>query len=238
MPNIHQFVLTIFGLGVEINVSYMNSPFSWYVFFYIIMVIYISYFVDVIDKKNLGRGIFVSGTLFLLLGFMKFFGGDQLFRPTTYISYLMVAMSGVLCAKFRVINQLKNKYKSGELSSFVGIFFLILFTTIILIVRYLIPVFTDWILAPLYIAMLVKIVERIKISNPQRLKNVANFLAKYSTAMWFLQAIFFTPNRSVQRIAYWSNIGCVVFVWSYILLLVASIVCMWICDHINRKLFS
>lgn len=236
MPNLGQVLLTAFGLGVEINVSYLNNPFSWYVFFYIIVVIIMPFFADLLDKTHIRRGILAFCVLCALLYVIKHFGGEQVFRPTTYIRYLVVAMAGAICAKIKLFKRFENDCFYHKISFFKGAFLLLFFTGVILLVRSLSPVFIDWMLAPLYIIAIENVIVRTKISDLQLYKNRIRFLAKYSTAMWFLQAVFFTPNRSIQGVAFWSNIGCIVFVWSYIILLGASIVCVRICEFISKKL--
>ena len=52
MPNLRQVLLTAFGLGVEIDVPYVNNPFAWYVFCYVIIVFSIPFISDLMNEKS------------------------------------------------------------------------------------------------------------------------------------------------------------------------------------------
>lgn len=72
--------------------------------------------------------------------------------------------------------------------------------------------------------------------NNTILKNAVNVIANESTNIWFLHCIFFTPNSSVQYIAYAPHYGILIIIWVLIMLIPISMVLRKITNPIIKKI--
>jgi hypothetical protein len=74
----------------------------------------------------------------------------------------------------------------------------------------------DWIYSIPFIFSLVVLGRGLK-KRLSFLWRIILFLEKNSTNIWFLHGIFFTPNRTLQFIAYWPHYGVLIVLWVLII---------------------
>lgn len=106
MPNFRQVLLTALGLGVEMNVPYVNNPFAWYVFCYMVIVFSIPFISDLLDRRDVLKGMIILGIEILLFVLAKYITWGNIFRIEAYINYMFVAVAGSICAKFNIYNRM------------------------------------------------------------------------------------------------------------------------------------
>lgn len=67
------------------------------------------------------------------------------------------------------------------------------------------------------------------------IRQVLKFLGTYSLEIWFLHAIFFIGNSTVQHVAYWPKLSILILVWVLLILSPIAIVERWC---INKVLLA
>lgn len=86
----------------------------------------------------------------------------------------------------------------------------------------------------IYATVVISLLFFIKKELFSGINKIFSILGKYSTELWFLHAIFFVGNETVQKIAYWPKIDILILLWTIILLLPISFIIRIISENILK----
>ena len=232
LPTISRFILNMFGLctATGFRWSYNNAihpVFAWYVSFYIIFTL-LQPSLQKISKFN----FWIDNILYAFIFHLPYFilvRQTWITFPDDVMSVLLrvamwghVGMIGFLFAKYDIFSRIddlftKLLHEKGTIMMcivlIIGVFFF----------RMKFPWFVhsitfDTIYTPILIYSIVKL------SNLSRkFQECMKFLGKYSMNLWFLHAIFFTPNLSLQWLAYVPKYPIMIIAWTLTIMLMISI---------------
>lgn len=235
LPDVSTFILNMFGAKTSMS-DYVNLCFSWYVLFYIELILITPLIIRLLQKGNL---------IIDLLGIVVFFAVGsflpdiELFGTVNFFTYASVVMTGYVASRFCLLeaasNWLNKKVEKTELRLFVD-FILIL---VVFVLRRKLSAFNglliDFIYAPIFIFAVADLVKNKKNKNNQ-IKEIVSVIATNSMYIWFLHGMFFTPNRTVQWLAYWPRFSILITAWVFILLIPISQCINLLVVKINRSL--
>lgn len=134
-----------------------------------------------------------------------------------------VVAVGYQMARFNVIGNLVKaiKRKCNDVLAFAisGILFCFCFVLKVKINK-IFGVNVDVLCVPILVFLIecLRQTEAIKRVNVGGVEKIVGTLAKESTNIWFLHAIFFTPYRSYQFIAVWPRLSILIIIWVTVLL--------------------
>ena len=233
LPPIGVVLQNLFGFSskvFEYGTGYVSSCFAWYVYFYILLMVTYP-----IITKEFGNSFWRS----LLIPMIIAVGANMALEKlqnlpvispllNDYFEYMPVVVVGYNIARFNIIGKLtanfKQKYNALLLYVTAGILFCVCFILKVKIAK-VFGINIDVICAPI----LIYVIESIRIGFLERKKcktgvveRIVGTLAKESTNIWFLHAIFFTPYRSYQFLALWPRASFLIIIWVLILLIGAS----------------
>ena len=238
-PPIDRFLLQCVGVSTAIgfNWDYFNAihpVFAWYVSFYILFLV-ISPLLAKICRFNFIIDLFlVTGVLFGVnsLAYTILPDGFSIIKVliTAFATWGHIGMIGFLFAKYRVfdfIHSILTKYLSD-------IVILILFVFVVGHIYYLwtyegklyiyetdnIRMSYFAIYTPAFIYAVTYILNYI---NCKVINSILICLSKESTNMWFLHGLFFTPNKTIQWIAYLPIHPLFILVWTLFLMYYFSV---------------
>ena len=144
-----------------------------------------------------------------------------------YFEYMPVVAVGYQMARFDVIGNLvksiKRKCNDVLVFAISGVLFCFCFVLKVKINKIL-GVNVDILCVPILVLLIegLRQTKAIKRANVGGVEKVVGILAKESTNIWFLHAIFFTPYRSYQFIAVWPRVSILIIIWVTILLVEMS----------------
>lgn len=166
--------------------------------------------------------------------------GREISWVNEFFSYLPAVVCGYCTAEYRMFEQIAKqwdkvccKFQNPVVTEK---FWLLIFLGGGVIGKIVcLPLFRntlDFIFAPIIIFCLVRIKRNWAGWMPKeilrRIKGMINLLAKESVNIWFLHAVFFTPEKSLQWIACYPEHGLLVIGWVLLLLLPLSVLISWI----------
>lgn len=230
MPSAKTALGCALGLWGGVEKTYVNCCFSWYVLFYLEIMLLVPVLVKIITLDFVKTvGGCALGCLFLKVIFRNIAPINE------FVSYLPVVVCGYCVSQYKLFDRVSEKCDAmrhkyhisslGERYVFLISIIIVIITKILLfpVVRHTL----DFILAPIFIFLIIRIKNSVSF-RVLHLESLANriiaILASESTNIWFLHAIFFTPNRGFQFIAFWPQNGILVIIWILALLIPISIV--------------
>ena len=213
MPNKKQLILDVagimnFGPGI-------HCDFAWYVFFYAeVMLITVPLLQLIFQNGHIG--------IKFLLSLATMAGITAVFKQTGitgswaghFTFWSQVVMAGYIIAKGGEFSRLQEHcLKILRKHTY------ILLNTIVLITcipaHYYINteiLNLDFIYAPVFIYSAVNIGKTLK-NKLTFIGPTINAIAANSSNIWFLQALFFTPNKTFQGIAFAPHFGILIVIW-------------------------
>lgn len=142
---------------------------------------------------------------------------------TEYFGYVTIVMFGFYVAEMDLLSNIFicfHKY-----SSIIKCAISVILLTGCICERGIIKQFVgfnlDFIYAPIVILAIWLLLDTIE---SEQLDAAFAFLGRYSVEIWFLHAIFFIGNPTVQRVGYWPKWSLFILVWVLLLLLPMSII--------------
>lgn len=237
IQNLFGFSSKVYGYGT----GYVSSCFAWYVYFYILLMI--TYPIVTKELKidfwssTLIPIIVAVGANFVLTTIRTL----PIITPllNDYFEYMPVVAVGYQMARFDVIGNLvkaiKRKCNDVLVFAISGVLFCFCFVLKVKINKIL-GVNVDILCVPILVLLIecLRQTEAIKRANVGEVEKIVGTLAKESTNIWFLHAIFFTPYRSYQFIAVWPRLSILIIIWVTILLVEVSKVI----THIQQFVWS
>lgn len=230
--NIFNFSLKEFMLNlVGYKVTYIRI--AWYVRFYIeliitfpIYIILLSFLKKKSKKYVLLIFIFIINIILnyvnLQNNFLKFF--------IEYFQYIAIVLNGYIFAENKIFENINKRIHTTNICVYVII------ELVIFILRgkfnYLKGINLDVIYTPIFIYFILKLLEGIDLNF---VKVILKILGKYSLEIWFLHAIFFIGNPTIQKIAYWPKISIFILIWVFIVLIPIAKLIQTIVNEIFSK---
>lgn len=221
--DIQEFILNLTGYVTT------YCKIAWYVRFYLELILTFPLIVistNYLQQKTKSKGISMAVLLiinWLLRMVISRFNFPGVQYITEYFNYLPIVVVGYYSAWISIFERasvwLSNKINNRFV--LLGMYF-ILFVSLFL-ARGLLTgnkwFNVDIILAPIFIMStwyIIKTMENYIIF--QKIEYVLAFLGKYALEIWFLHAIFFIGNPTVQKVAYWPRLDIFILVWTIFLL--------------------
>lgn len=237
LPSVGIMIQNLFGFSskvYEYGTGYVSSCFAWYVYFYILLMI--TYPIVTKEVEIAGGGTLIPiivavGASFVLSKIQTL----PIITPllNDYFEYMPVVAVGYQMARFDVIGNLvkaiKRKCNDVLVFAISGVLFCFCFVLKVKINKIL-GVNVDILCVPILVLLIECLcqTEAIKRANVGGVEKIVGTLAKESTNIWFLHAIFFTPYRSYQFIAVWPRLSILIIIWVTILLVEVSKVVTYI----------
>lgn len=239
-PNIKTIILQAFGLftgtGYGMNNITIHCNFAWYVTTYLLFI-----FLFPILKKLCRYNAFIDIVVFFIIIYcglgviINYVGSNSFFSQVfdRFRIYCPIGLIGYIFNKHDIFYRV-NKYFE-TLNKPKQIVSLILFCFSSFALRTTYPYMEiDIILSPILVFAISKISCLI---NSKCLNNLCNILSKHSINIWFLHSLFFTPNKTLQSIAYFPKYPIIIFIWVILLCIAASIAIEFI-KHILIKIIQ
>lgn len=212
--DIKEFLLNLFGY----KTTYCRI--AWYVRVYIELIITFPLWNTILKKYE---KTFQVCIIVLLLSLIKLFLSKfPYFLIGTifseYITYTIIVIVGNLIARKDYFCKFRERIKKIN-----NVFLYLLIMALIFIGRgflgnmYLFNM--DTIYVPIFIFSFIMFIQLI---NIKLINKALITLGNYSIEMWFLHAIFFIGNSTVQKIGYWPKLDILILTWIIILLLPIS----------------
>lgn len=217
--DLKDFVLNLFAL----RTTYIRI--AWYVRFYIILVIsFPVYILIFLNNKNDFSYIIKRIFILILLGILKIIfecivkdGYIAQKMILEYANYTPIVLMGFYFAEVGVFERMDLVVKKVR---FLNTFFIeILCLGIIFLMRGVIKNLIIFNADLIYAPILIFIIWEISSKCNYKVNNLLAILGKYSLEIWFLHAIFFIGNESVQKIAYWPKYSILIIIWTTVILL-------------------
>lgn len=241
LPSFTRFLQQCFGISTATGFNWeffdaIHPVFAWYVSFYL-MFLFISPLLAKLCRFNFATNVLLmSSILFLcsyLINILLPVVGYHPIRNliTSFATWGHIGMLGFLFAKhdiFNIIHTMLSK-KVNKVSLFIlmilllsVIFFLWTFVDLknIYISDYINVSFLS-IYTPIFIYALCNI---LNIISSRVINSILIKLSKESTNMWFLHGLFFTPNKTIQWIAYLPQNPVLILIWTLLLMYYCSVV--------------
>lgn len=216
-PSAVDIVKEMFGLNEELMI------FCWYIYFYIIVLLTIPSFEKVLRNgliEAIVMGIFIPYIFFLGMGFLqdnsilqKIFYHLKVWYPCISFGYIS-SYYGIYEKTLTLIRK-HIKFVSEQIIMIVLIFL------VIIVCR------TSEMLTFLWSGILVfALANLLQFNNRTRTYKILNILGKYSTNMYYLHCLFFSPitRDKFQRIIFWSESPIIICIWGILLLFLMSYV--------------
>lgn len=237
MPDMPVFILQSFGIGTDVYAEGMNVCTAWYVAFFIVFVL-LHPVLKKVSVKNFGIDSIVA--------FVVLYGGSMIITKQPFVHipdainrflerfglWGAIGMIGYIFAKYDMFRKV-DTLLTRKLNSKVIVVMAVVIIPVMVIVRAFSGniAITDIVYAPILIYAVNCILNRFQMP---RVENGLVVLAKYSMYMWFLHSIFFTPNNSLQWLAYFPKFPFFILVWTLIITLIVSMLFSKIYDLIKR----
>lgn len=225
---------TATGFSMKLYGGTIHPIFAWYVSFYLLFLL----LAPVLSKlsrfgfwvDNLIYFVLLNGMYIALVGQTAY---DVPAVPLAVIKRFViwgnVGMLGYLFAKYDIFTKIDHfltRYIPALLlgllccAAIVGMIYLRhRFGNYIKIPGVKNTMSWDLIYTPVLIYCLVRLLTYL---HSLHLSNFLSLLSRNSTNIWFLHGIFFTPNHTIQWIAYWPKYPVLIFIWTLLLSLGCS----------------
>lgn len=240
---------TATGFSMKLYGGTIHPIFAWYVSFYLLFLLLapilaklsrFGFWVDNLIYFVLLNGIYIA----LLAQTTYTIPAVPLAVIKRFVIWGNVGMIGYLFAKYdifaktdRFLTRYIPAFLLGVLccAAIVGMIYLRhTFGNYIKIPRIANAMSWDLIYTPVLIYCLVRLLTWL---HSFHLSTFLTLLSHNSTNIWFLHGIFFTPNHTIQWLAYWPKYPVLILIWTLLLTLGCSMVIEW-CRTRLRALFS
>lgn len=235
MPSPLQLLLSLFGIEVSIEASYVCVPFAWYVSFYITTLLLYPII------KRIWGGTLQSDILFSLITYCllkilrcltrDYYGiGFFFFRENTLIMVIL----GFCLAKYDVFQRL-GEQRTGNKKSFI----LLNISTIIILAILKVTCndyLEDW-WGGIYTIYIIYFVLRGYLQKVKIIEILLEILGRYSMGMWFVSGIFY-QNEILQKLAFFAKRPILVLVWVTTLSFMVSFIFTNVFNIIEKYLIN
>lgn len=233
--NLKEFTFNLFG----IETTYCKI--AWYVRFYIELVLTFPIWFNVYIKlKQMFRKRYVAFCILILLEWsisaairlVGFVGSEFVVE---YISYLTIVSFGFFFAENDIISNIRLLLEMKSQIFRICLSAVCISITFLArgIIKNIAFVNMDFFYAPLFIVAVLLLLDIISESP---INYILKKLGGYSLEIWFLHAIFFIGNSTVQKIGYWPKVSILILIWVLILLYPISVLIKKISQWMLKKL--
>lgn len=204
---------------------YYNS-FAWFIRLYFILLLLFPIIIKFIDK-SLIRNIFIILTLAvsnIILNKIQYninykdivlIGNLGLLSElNTVILWSIHFIIGIICARFKLYENIKDKLNQFHLDNTI-FYFLCFIVCVILRTKLPYKEILDSIYAPITVMSLTNIVYNNK------LKNIFMYLGEHSTNIWLIH--FYFTYKYFQSVIYYPKYTVLILIWSFIIMIPISI---------------
>lgn len=223
--DIKEFLMNLFGY----QTTYCKI--AWYVRFYFELVLSFPVWVmlyrvlNKMIKKNTSIALVILVLIQWSVGSIAnviAFPGSQFVME--YFSYIPIVMTGYYIGEQNVFYKISLCLEKTPkiIKSILCICILLMCFIARGMIKQIKGFNLDIIYAPLVIAAFWQIIE---ILPYHKIIKSLEYIGKYSLEIWFLHAIFFIGNSTVQKVAYWPKVSVFILIWVFFLLLpIAAII--------------
>ena len=245
------FVQQLFGINTGICITgvpleAIHPVFAWYVSFYVLFLFLSPQLAKLCKHGFLWDMIIISIVLFgssLFVGFLPLPPSLTFIKTqfSAFSTYGQIGMTGFLFAKYDVFQLIHNtisKYLDKKLLFAVSVLMLpmllLLWTSFDIVHLYNghnITITYMSIYVPLFIYCSINILNFI---NCNELCSLLYRLSVAGPTMWYLHGLFFTPNKSIQWLAYLPKNSLLILLWALLL----TYICSVFVDLLEHSVFS
>lgn len=224
-PPLKMFIYNLFGICALPNGTWICVTFAWYIGFYILTILLLPSIHKLLDNIKHNELIILGwGGVYLLSMFGLKIELLNLILPD-FIKWGSLFSVGYYFAKYDVLSVIAKLFGSVKKRVLFSVLTLILVFVIKCILGGTFLGINLYILyTPPFLIALFYLVDYLEqYDTAKRGMDLLALLGKYSMNLWLLHGMFFTPNKSLQFIAYWPKYGILVTIWALLLLLPISI---------------
>lgn len=240
------FFINLFSLRPNIN------WFSWYVYFYIFLMLVIPLYAKICCKNFfINAGVTIVVTCLIAIGIHELpWYPSNIFIADLYdcLLYFPVAAMGYLFARHDVFNFIQSKIQRIQ-KSFILPILGILFCAIAMVGKFFLSIVycfnMEVIYVPIFVFGIFQTLGWIRVRISENWFIGLALLGKYSTEIWFLHSIFFSPETNVVidfgKILWLAGNPVLVFIWCFVLCLPIAIILHWLVEKfdylVDKKIF-
>lgn len=229
MPTISELILNIFSLGTGTpwtnGVSHINVSFAWYLTFYGAAVLAFPAIVKFLCRGFVRDSIFavlfmlLSGAVFHIILGRK---NETLYTLEMCISvYIPVFMAGYIINRYDIFEKAEKLLPRFKTPAVYILAIAVTVSAKLVLDDFWIVNSLDIIYIPVLVFALIKAASYLRLPKPAR--TCAYAVGRYSLEIWLLSGIFFTPDRTLQWLAYLPKVGAAAVIWSILLLMPAAV---------------
>lgn len=250
LPDLRILVLQLFGIHTATGFDWsynttIHPVFAWYVSFYLIFLMLNPLLVR-ISKWNftVDSIIYFFGLNLIYVFLLKqpYFNipSDVMAIVNRFATWGSIGMFGYVFAKYDIFICIDRSLRK-VLNDIWLIIFCCTAIALIVIIRWKTGPFIkytfslDFIYTPILIYAIITLLNYIKITSVEKILNI---LQRNSTNMWFLHGIFFTPDFSLQWLAYFPKVPVLILPWTLLLTLSLSAGITVTHDYIYGKVIA
>lgn len=224
LPSFYDLLLSAFGLRNSISYSFVNIPFAWYISFYIVIVFFSPVIIKLYNRKNSMYkdliitifGIYIFNGICMVLKLNDSFD----FITQYLVQYASILMMGYFISKYDIFKEIKTYIDKFRLKYIIIIILLITtiynFNNNLTYSEFYLTIFY----VPIFIFSTIEILEKI---NLKFIYKILKILGNNSLNIWLLHAVFFTPLRTFQPLAFLPRVNVLVIIWVLFILTLISI---------------
>lgn len=142
---------------------------------------------------------------------------------TEYFGYLVIPVFGYYIAKEKLFEKAAYNISEKKINVWTELFAEIMILAFLFVTRGVVKEFLylklDAIYASIFIFTLFYLYKSSMVAVKQLVNKYLMVLGYYSLELWFIHAIFFIGNPTVQKIAYWPKYSILILIWTIVLLL-------------------
>lgn len=219
LPSLKIIIANLFGFKTGVT-DYVNCCFAWYVSFYIMfLLVYAPLIIKISNQKKSTMVfiIFIVGLCFVEYGIT--ICNPYLSTLWYGLGYLPTIVTGFLSAKNKWFSWFYNFIRRWKLDIRLTILVLFMGGVVLRKIFGQLPgVNLDYFCEVLVVYAILLGCRSVNISARKEVVPIADL----SMNLWFFHAIFFTPNRTLQWVAYRPKVGILIVLWALIILIPIS----------------
>lgn len=226
--NFFKILLSLFGVNGEIMI------FSWYVNFYILVMLFLPTYNKFIGKDNFLMDLLIIVSLSIFIKIILKITINNIILAN-FSTYLPSVMMGYLCAKYNILDIIYNYilYRFKDKSKKISVIL-----TFVLIIIYSIKPVLIINFGAFYVPLFLVCMSILNIYKYKVFNKIIAFLGSQSMNIWFIHCIFFAPltKQVFQPMAFIFENPILVLIWILIVCSFISIFLSKIQNKMNNAL--
>ncbi|MDD3138457.1 MAG: hypothetical protein PHX08_05740 [Lachnospiraceae bacterium] len=233
LPRWEIFIANLFGFATNTN-QYIGVGTAWYIGFYLIVMIITPILFGKNSKRNIVTALATMMVLYILKNTNCINNNEiqKIFNNLYF--YIPIVLLGFYISKHKIIEQTVEfieKYLNPLMVLFIAILCIPVFVLLRLALNHYVHAFlyVDWIIVLPFVVIMLLLYRNSFLQST----NIIG-ITKHTTNIWLLHSFIFTPNGSMQFLAYWPRIGVLVIIWTYFFCMVCSLLITPIQQYVLR----